>query len=369
MWFDGSEEMLGGGVPMIPYYQPIIESHLLDDASMTMVNTGYIGATSGQVTVHVEVEWVEYSPVVLRFALIEHGLVSDDTYNYVCRDFLPEETLTITSPGQTFDITRNFTVSSPWIAQNMDIVTFVQYNTTKQVLQSSMGFHYPTGNVTVTLTPSGTPIVIPPSGGQFSFNVLVLNNETTSWTFDAWTNVTLPNGSPYGPLLGPLVLTLGAGASLDRNRTQAVPGNAPSGTYSYNARVGNYPDDIWDSDSFAFQKSAVGDGGTWIGDWANAGEPLSSDRTVAPADFKLGQNYPNPFNPRTAISFVLPSAANVRLGVYGVDGRLVATVVEGWRETGTHEVIFDGSGLASGIYVYRLEAGPYAANGKMVLMK
>jgi len=369
MWFDGSEQVLGGGVPMIPYYQPIIESHLLDDASMTMVNTGYIGATSGQVTVHLEVEWVEYSPVVLRFALIEHGLVSDDTYNYVCRDFLDEQTLTITSPGQTFDITRNFTISSPWIPQHMDIVTFVQNNANKQVLQSSMGFHYPTGNVAVNLTPSGTPIVIPANGGQFNFNVAVVNSEAASWTFDAWTNVILPNGNPYGPLLGPLVLTLGAGASLDRNRTQAVPGNAPSGTYSYNAYVGNYPDDIWDSDSFPFQKSATGDGGVWIGNWASAGEPLSSDRTVAAADFHLGQNYPNPFNPRTTINFALPSAANVRLNVYDVNGREIAELANGWREAGSHEITFDGSHLPSGIYLYRLTAGDWQAVGKMVLMK
>ena len=88
--------------------------------------------------------------------------------------------------------------------------------------------------------------------------------------------------------------------------------------------------------------------------------------------------FPNPFNPTTAIRFDLPQAARVRLEVFDVAGRAVGAgrepgtpgaLVDGWREAGSHEVTFDGSGLPSGVYIYRLRAGQYTASGKMVLMK
>jgi hypothetical protein len=79
--------------------------------------------------------------------------------------------------------------------------------------------------------------------------------------------------------------------------------------------------------------------------------------------------YPNPFNPSTIISFALPEAVRVNLSTYDVSGRLVIELVDGMRQPGGHEVTFDGSYLASGIYIYNLNAGDYTASGKMVLMK
>ena len=78
---------------------------------------------------------------------------------------------------------------------------------------------------------------------------------------------------------------------------------------------------------------------------------------------------PNPLNPTATISFALPQASQVKLLVYNVYGREVVTLVNGWREAGIHEALFNGSNLASGIYVYRLTAGATSATGKMVLMK
>jgi hypothetical protein len=78
---------------------------------------------------------------------------------------------------------------------------------------------------------------------------------------------------------------------------------------------------------------------------------------------------PNPFNPTTAISYELRAASYVSLKVYDTTGRLVATLVEGWQEAGTHEATFDGSKLASGVYLYTLTAGGNTVTGKMVLLK
>ncbi|TKJ40994.1 hypothetical protein CEE37_04840, partial [candidate division LCP-89 bacterium B3_LCP] len=69
------------------------------------------------------------------------------------------------------------------------------------------------------------------------------------------------------------------------------------------------------------------------------------------------------------ISFALPLDAKVLLSVYDVSGRLVTTLVDGYRNAGIHDVTFDASDLASGIYLYRLEAGEFNVTGKMVLMK
>jgi hypothetical protein len=94
-----------------------------------------------------------------------------------------------------------------------------------------------------------------------------------------------------------------------------------------------------------------------------------SEPPVLPLAFDLDQNHPNPFNPATVIPYTLPRTAWVRLSVYDVGGRLVATLVNGEQTVGKHQAVFDGSGLASGIYIYTLTAGDYTASGKMALLK
>ena len=88
-----------------------------------------------------------------------------------------------------------------------------------------------------------------------------------------------------------------------------------------------------------------------------------------PAHITLAQNYPNPFNPGTRIAFSLPNAAPVSLRVFDLQGREVAILANGVLQAGDHLAHFDGTGLASGIYLYRLEAGRLTQTGKMVLQK
>ena len=88
-----------------------------------------------------------------------------------------------------------------------------------------------------------------------------------------------------------------------------------------------------------------------------------------PYSFELMQNYPNPFNPSTKISYRLPMSSFVVLKIYDNVGREVSTLVNGQENAGRHEVMFDGSRLASGIYFYRIEAGSFVQTRKLVLMK
>jgi len=87
-------------------------------------------------------------------------------------------------------------------------------------------------------------------------------------------------------------------------------------------------------------------------------------------EFALGQNYPNPFNPTTQIVFDLPKAGEVTLTVYDMTGRVVSTLVNGYKSAGRYDVTFDGSGLASGAYIYRLQAGRnFVQTKKLLLVK
>ena len=109
--------------------------------------------------------------------------------------------------------------------------------------------------------------------------------------------------------------------------------------------------------------------------WIMNGAPESAASSVAgedgtPVSFGLAQNYPNPFNPTTNIRFQVPEAADVRLAVYDRLGREVAVILDGRMDAGSHEARFDATGLASGVYLYKLQAratgstaGPDAVSG------
>ena len=90
---------------------------------------------------------------------------------------------------------------------------------------------------------------------------------------------------------------------------------------------------------------------------------------LASMDFALQQNYPNPFNPSTSISFSLAQSGFVNLSVYDVTGSKVAELINGNMQQGVHTVEFNGSGLSSGLYLYRLTQGELTSTKKLNLLK
>jgi aminopeptidase N len=88
-----------------------------------------------------------------------------------------------------------------------------------------------------------------------------------------------------------------------------------------------------------------------------------------PLTYVLHQNYPNPFNPATTIAYTLPARVHVKLEIYDVLGRKIVTLADGFQDPGQHTAVFDASSLASGTYLYRLEAGTFQADRKMTLVK
>jgi hypothetical protein len=88
-----------------------------------------------------------------------------------------------------------------------------------------------------------------------------------------------------------------------------------------------------------------------------------------PIEYALEQNYPNPFNPSTTIKYSIPEDGFVKLAVYNMLGEQVATLVNAQQKSGRYEINFNASNLASGIYLYRLEAQNYLSIKKMILIK
>jgi hypothetical protein len=88
-----------------------------------------------------------------------------------------------------------------------------------------------------------------------------------------------------------------------------------------------------------------------------------------PGRLVLHQNYPNPFNPSTVIRFELPTPTQVRLSVYDLMGREVSVLVNQRRDAGVHQVQFDGSNFASGVYFYRIEAGSFLQTRKLLILR
>ena len=106
--------------------------------------------------------------------------------------------------------------------------------------------------------------------------------------------------------------------------------------------------------------------------WVPSSAPITGIRSLKggmPSRFELEQNFPNPFNPTTSIRFTVPRTSFATLKVYNSLGEDVATLVSRQLVTGTHETEFNASGLASGTYFYRLQAGDFVETKKLLLLK
>ena len=96
---------------------------------------------------------------------------------------------------------------------------------------------------------------------------------------------------------------------------------------------------------------------------------INSVSQVNPDKYELFQNYPNPFNPTTTIKYSISSNTAVKMRIYDVLGKEVATLVNQVQTAGTYKVDFDASKLSSGVYFYKLEAGQFTEVKKMTLLK
>ncbi len=111
------------------------------------------------------------------------------------------------------------------------------------------------------------------------------------------------------------------------------------------------------------------DGKVWWQDSTDIVVGIKHLDVTVPLSFDLKQNYPNPFNPSTTIEFDLPKTSQVTLKVFNILGEEVVTLVSERLSAGSYSYEWDAANLASGVYLYRLQAGNYVQTRKMILMK
>jgi hypothetical protein len=241
--------------------------------------------------------------------------------------------------------------------------------------ETYQGTGFPAGgapNIVVDLTYiAGSPV--PPGGGTLEFHVYVSNNEAVALDFDAWLDVEYAGVPPTTVAMRNFTNYL-PGWAIDRDVFFPVPGAWAAGNYEMWGRVGGHPGTVWAEDGFPWEKSGNYDGSAFQPyvpyGFANPFDVIDKGKEeLMVGEFELLDSYPNPFNPSTVISFGLKDAGIIQLTVYDISGREVAELVNGYKKAGMHEVTFDASGLASGVYIYKLTSGSQTAISKMILMK
>ncbi|MFH1863013.1 MAG: M28 family peptidase, partial [bacterium] len=181
--------------------------------------------------------WAHYTFEVVFYNPVQHPTTTGDgkiLFQYADLDNNTSYTAGIESPDEQTGIQYNFNGYYPSTATPIANARAILFTTGESV-----------PNVTVTLIPYGAPIQIPATGGTFNFNISLYNNETSTIQLDVWCDITLPTGLPYGPVLGPVTVSIGSGGTIERDRFQNVPGSARAGIYHYNAYLGSYPSTIW----------------------------------------------------------------------------------------------------------------------------
>ena len=112
----------------------------------------------------------------------------------------------------------------------------------------------------------------------------------------------------------------------------------------------------------------------YLGEYMEISTNLSNSSYIVPENFKIYQNYPNPFNPETTINFQLPKRSRVAVKIYNILGHEIRTLIDNEKEMGLHEIKWDGTNdrgvkMASGIYLYKIQAENLSKTMKMLLMK
>jgi hypothetical protein len=150
--------------------------------------------------------------------------------------------------------------------------------------------------------------------------------------------------------------TLGTGSS----------NGVSSGGYPYVDALAVVGNEVFVGGSFT---SAGGVSANNVARWNSGTSRVEQLSPTAPKTFLLEQNYPNPFNPSTTIRYQLPVASEVKLEVYDVLGKKIATLVNERQSAGSYQVVWNASGLSSGTYFYRLQAGTFVETKKMIMVK
>jgi hypothetical protein len=342
--FDGQQQFIGGDhtQSMYAYYLPIYESRV---PVKVAYNIGIFGENSGDdynLTVRVQrvAPTPPYDNIVLHLALTESDIMynwqGQTQLNFVSRTMAPDANGTPLdfSSGDIQDINLSFTMGVDWVGENCELVTFIQNNDDKEILQG-------------TKLPLTELAPLPVELTSFTSSASA-EGVTLSWTTASEIN---NHGfeierSYDGNIFSSVGFVNGHGTTTETHNYSFIdkPGNNAKGILYYRLKQVDL----------------------------NGQSSYSQILTVKfniPLHYSLEQNYPNPFNPTTAIRYNVPKNGPVSIKLFDITGREVATLVNEVKSAGSYEIKLDASGLASGVYFYRMTANDFVSVKKMSILK
>jgi hypothetical protein len=232
---------------------------------------------------------------------------------------------------------------------NSDLIAGRHWRLSAEVENSQVTVNY--------LTPSVTLLSLNAADSIFkNLTIFAVNSQITGTVH--------VNGGPPGSSL--LVVAQSADTAQATAMCDGSTGNftlpVTSKIYSYSIFAGNLPP------NYSGNSVTAHPGNTGVAvNLIMTG--IAGSTQSMPTEYSLHQNYPNPFNPSTTIGYGLPQRSRVTLAIYSTLGQRVALLVNGDNEAGYHEVTFDGSGLASGVYFYRIQVGNFVQTKGLLLLR
>lgn len=343
--FDGVDYHVGGDQTSSIYttYLPIYEGR---EAINVAFDVGIFGTNTGlDYNLNLVADKLasipsDWNNLVLQLVLTESHIPEVwfvmDSVNFVTRLMVPDEN---GSPidmivNNSLQVDLNFTLDASWVADNCELVAFIQNLDTKEILQGSK----------VKLT-----------------DLMPVPVELTSFTASAnsagvllnWTTATEINNHGFeierskdNENFYRIGFVEGTGTTTETQSYSFVDDIEYSGVKTYYYRL----------------RQVDLDGRSQYSDVVNVDFDI-------PKDFVLSQNYPNPFNPSTKITYALPTQSPVVIKVYDLTGQEVITLVDEVKEAGTYEINFDALNFSSGVYIYEMRAGEFSSVKKMSILK
>jgi len=203
------------------------------------------------------------------------------------------------------------------------------------------------------------PIVVPDSGAVLHFTCSLRNPSSQPLQFDIWADLFGP-GNHNLMALQEAAVHLAPGESLAHDFQWRVPASAPYGFYRCYVFAGDHQRfQVCTADTFDFQK---------VLDLFDAKASSDQSPSISPQPLSL-RAAPNPFNPSARINYELTEAGHIELAVFNAAGQQIATLVDGYREAGQHQVTWDASDLPTGVYLVALDAASSHAVQKVLLLK
>ncbi len=233
-----------------------------------------------------------------------------------------------------------------------------------------------------TLTLNGTQTQVPTGGGTVMYDATVVSrchmcHNPPYSVPDCFyrTYVQMPNNDLVGPLSSQRFELVGYMDVTVTDLTFEVPGNAPSGTYTFVGEISKPPGFVTTgTDIFTFTKAGNVSGIGYEFDpteWQTGSNLTVADESaqvVTSVTFEVQAAYPNPFNPTTTLALSIPQAADVTVQVFNVLGQPVATLTDRRLSAGHHSLTFDATNLTSGVYFIHTSIPGQLADVQKVLL-